>query len=154
MVVSNWTRYECKSDDEASTFPFLGDSCTQMMVTLNPACSLTPLVMPADSGRQGAPKQQDAASDTQARTKKRKGADSADESAMKKARLESGAPMKKKPGRPRKQALQEEALPEGIPVPTAQVRSRVLLLVSHVLTSGPSAEPLGTFHRYSLVCCL
>ncbi|KAL0055078.1 hypothetical protein WJX82_006712 [Trebouxia sp. C0006] len=72
------------------------------------------------SGRQGAPKQQEAASATQVRPKKRKGADSADESAMKKAKLEPEAPMKKKPGRPRKQAVQEEAVPEDIPVTTTQ----------------------------------
>ncbi len=110
--------------------------------------------MPVGSGRQGAPKQQEAASATQARTKKRKGADSSDESAMKKARLESEAPMKKKPGRPRKQALQEEALPEDVPVTTTQVRSKALLLLSHVLTSGLSADTMGTSHRYALVCCL
>lgn len=72
------------------------------------------------SGRQGAPKQQEAASATQTRTKKRKGADSADESAMKKARLESEAPLKKKPGRPRKQALQEEGLHGNAPVTSTQ----------------------------------
>lgn len=112
------------------------------MVSLNPAChdlySLTPSVMPVGSGRQGAPKQE-AASATQVRLKKRKGAaDSADESAMKTAKLESEAPMKKKPGRPRKQAVQEVAVPEDIAVPedtpvtTPQVRSKMLLLLSHL----------------------
>ena len=104
-------------------------------------CSLTSLVMSVGSGRQGAPKQQEAASATQVRPKKRKGADSADESAMKKAKLEPEAPMKKKPGRPRKQAVQEEAVPEDIPVATTQVRSKMLLL-SHLLTSGLSAETM------------
>lgn len=117
-------------------------------------CSLTSLVMPVGLGRQGAPKQQEAASATQARNKKRKAADSADESAMKKVKLESEAPMKRKPGRPRKQALQEEAVPEDPPVTTTRVRSKVLLLLSHLLTSGPSAEAMGTSHRYSPVCCL
>ncbi len=115
-----------------------------MICSLTPLvmiCSLTPLVMSVGSGRQGAPKQQEAASATQVRPKKRKGADSADESAMKKAKLEPEAPMKKKPGRPRKQAVQEEAVPEDVPVTTTQVRSKMLLL-SHLLTSGLSAETM------------
>ncbi len=128
-------------------YPLSANRCTRMMVTLNQSCmsrlySLTLLVMPVGSGRQGAPKQQEAASATQVRPKKRKGADSADESAMKKARLGSEAPLKKKPGRPRKQAVQEEAVPEDIPVTTTQVRSKMLLLLSHLLTSGPSAETM------------
>lgn len=105
-------------------------------------CSLTSLVMPVGLGRQGAPKQQEAASATQVRPKKRKGADSADESAMKKARLESEAPLKKKPGRPRKQAVQEEAVPEDVPVTTTQVRSQNVAVTIHLLTSGPSPETM------------
>ncbi len=91
----------------------------------NMICSLTLLVMPVGSGRQGAPKQQEAASATQARTKKRKGADSNDdESAMKKAKLESEEPVKKKPGRPRKHPL-----PEDTPATITEVRSKVFLLL-------------------------
>ncbi|DBA74353.1 TPA: hypothetical protein ACH3X1_011126 [Trebouxia sp. C0004] len=90
------------------------------------------------SGRQGAAKQQEAASATQARTKKRKGADSADESAMKRAKLESEAPMKKKSGRPRKQALQEEALPEDTPVTTTQAAGVQSGDVSKVKSERPT----------------
>lgn len=158
MVVINWTGYECMSDDEACirVVPFLDKqlytndgyigSCMSWI------CSLTPLVMPVGSGRQGPPKQQEAASATQARTKKRKGADSADESALKKIRLELEAPMKKKPGRPRKQALQEEALPEDIPVTTTQVRSKTFLLLSHLLTSGRSPETMVYFPVALPIC--